>query len=245
MSTSTFRFGIKSDLKSSEDMNLFGDPFWGEAGSLNARTLYLQLSDKEKALMLKANYINMIEKSRERNFNMAADCLQWWLDGTGSTKNIDFHWLRGNNEVIVAENTNIERFESDSDLVIFLNALTEGNTRTYVTHFDRVFTGGIFRELYYVCGTSTITSTCYFPITRKKNNFVLSGKIIHKWWDRYDWHKGANAYIPSFGYVKDSDAILVEKYCGARPYELRGEWQQNFNKTFQMDSSGNINLKLR
>lgn len=53
----------------------------------------------------------MIKKARERNYNMAADCLQWWLDGTGFTKNIEVNWLRGNNEVIVAENVNIERFE--------------------------------------------------------------------------------------------------------------------------------------
>jgi len=96
-----------------------------------------------------------------------------------------------------------------------------------------------------VCGTSTITSTCHFTVSKKKENFFLSGKIIHKWWDRYDWHKGANAYIPSFGYVKDSDALLVEKHCGARPYEMRGEWQQNFNKTFQFKSFGGINLKLK
>ncbi|MFH6991057.1 hypothetical protein [Flavobacterium sp. FlaQc-48] len=34
--------------------------------------------------------------------------------------------------------------------------------------------------------TSTITS---------KDNFVLLVTIIHYWWDKYDWHKEANAYI--------------------------------------------------
>jgi hypothetical protein len=96
-----------------------------------------------------------------------------------------------------------------------------------------------------VCGTSTITSEARFIITRVKDNLVLSGSIRHKWWDRYDWHKGANAYIPSFGYVNDSDALLVEKYCGAKPYEMRGEWQQNFNKTFQSGFFGDLNIKLK
>ena len=36
--------------------------------------------------MLKANYIKMIAKARERNYDMAADNLQWWLDGTGFKK---------------------------------------------------------------------------------------------------------------------------------------------------------------
>lgn len=238
-------FTPKTDLNPLEYKNLFGDPFWNEQGSSKARNFYLEQNDRDKALMLKKNYLAMIEKSRQRNFNMAADCLQWWLDGTGFTKNIDFNWLRGNNEVIVAENVNVERFEEDPDFIIFLKKLTDGNSDTYVTHFDRQFTGGIFRELYYVCGTSTITSTCYFTVTKKKENFVLSGKIIHKWWDRYDWHKGADAYINGFGNVKDSDALLVEKYCGAKPYEMRGQWQQNFNKTFQFEFFGGINLKLK
>lgn len=238
-------FKVKPDLNTSEYKNLFGDPFWNEQGSLKARSFYFQQNDREKALMLKKNYLAMIEKSRQRNFNMAADCLQWWLDGKGFTKNIDFNWLRSNNEVIVAENINIERFESDPTFVKFLKTLKENEPTPYSSHFDRQFTGGIFRELYYVCGTSTITSNCYFTIIKKKENFVLSGKIIHKWWDRYDWHKGANAYINGFGNVKDSDALLVEKYCGARPYEMRGEWQQNFSKTFQLDFFGGINLKLK
>ena len=238
-------FKTKKELEYSEYKNLFGNPFWNEQGSSKAKAFYVQLNEREKALMLKKNYLEMIEKARQRNFNMAADCLQWWLDGSGFTKNIDFRWLRGNNEVLEAERVNVERFENDPDFLTFLNTLANEKARTYVTHFDKIFTGGIFRELYYVCGTSTITSTCYFTVTKKKSNFILSGKIIHKWWDRYDWHKGANAYIPSFGYIKDSDALLVEKYCGAKPYEMRGEWQQNFNKTFQMQSSGGINLKLR
>lgn len=240
-------FYPNNTLSPSEYKNLFGDPFWNEQGSLKAKAFYLQLNEKDKALMLKKNYLEMIKKSRERNFNMAADCLQWWLDGSGFTKHFDFHWLRGNNEVLEAERVNLERFEKDDDSKFenFLKTLKVGDSKPYKNHFDRMFTGGIFRELYYVCGTSTLISTAYFTVTRNKNNFILSGKIIHKWKDRYDWHKGASAYIPSIGYIKDSDALLVEKYCGARPYDLRGEWQQNFNKTFEMSSSGNVNLKLR
>jgi hypothetical protein len=48
------------------------------------------MTEREKAFMLRANYVEMIKKARERNFNMAADCLQWWLDGTGFTKKYRF-----------------------------------------------------------------------------------------------------------------------------------------------------------
>lgn len=246
MNTSTFGFGEKNDLEPSEYTNLFGDPFWGQAGNSRARSIYKQLSEREKALMLKANYLKMIEKARDRNFNMAADCLQWWLDGTGFTKTIDFRWLRRNNEVIVAESTNIERFEDRLKLKNYDKILIkDGDYREYSNELQRQFTGGIFRELYYVSGTSTITSKANFIITRVKGNLILSGSITHKWWDKYDWHKGANAYIPSFGYVNDSDALLVEKYCGARPYKMRGDWKQNFNKMVQIGLLGEINYKLR
>lgn len=247
MNKSTFGFEEKSDLKPYEYTNLFGDPFLGEAGSLKARTIYLQLNDREKALMLKANYLKMIEKSRERNFNMSADCLQWWLDGTGFTKNIDFNWLRKQREVISAEDVNIERFEKDEDTKfgVFLLKLEEEKADKFTTHYDRQVRAGIFGELYYASGNSSLKSKCYFKVTKKGNNYTLSGEIIHSWNDRYDWHKGASAYIYGFGNIGDSDALLVEKYCGAKPFEMRSQWKQNFNKTFQLDSSGNLNLKLK
>jgi hypothetical protein len=237
---------LKNSLTSSEYSNLFGDPFWGIKGCSKARDVYGQLSEKEKALMLKANYEKMIKKARERNWNHAADNLQWWLDGSGFTKIIDFKWLRSKREVLVAENFNIERFEerlNDKKLDQLLK--NEGDYIDYENELQRQFTAGIFGELYYMSGTSVITSASNLKITRRKDSFVLSGTIIHTWWDRYDWHKGAHAYIFGFGYVGDSDALLVEKYCGAKPFDMRSTWKQNFNVTFQKESSGNVNIKLR
>ncbi|MBF7093586.1 hypothetical protein IUY40_18810 [Flavobacterium sp. ALJ2] len=234
-------FKEKEHLDSSEYNNLFGDPFWNMSGNSKAMKFYLQLNERDKALILKANYVKMIEKARERNFNKAADCLQWWLDGTGFTKNIDYHWLRSKSEVIVAENINVERFQDRINNINFNIKLNkEGDFTDYINELQRQFTGGIFGELYYMSGTSTIISSCDFKITRTKNNFTLFGTIIHTWWDRYDWHEGANAYIPSFGSIKDSDALLVEKHCGAKPFRMESKWKQTFNKTFQ---TGNLKLK--
>ena len=105
--------------------------------------------------------------------------------------------------------------------------------------------GGVFGELYYTSGDSTLSSHCYFKITKKKNNFLVTGIIKHSWWDRYDWHKGASAYIPSFGYVNDSDALLVEKYCGAKPFDMKSQWQQSFNKTFDSGFLGGLSIDLK
>lgn len=247
MNTSTFGFGEKNDLKPSEYTNLFGDPFWGEAGNSKARSVYKQLSEKEKALMLKANYLKMIEKARDRNFNMAADCLQWWLDGTGFTKTIDFRWLRRQREILSAEKINIERFENDEDdkFRAFLLKLYEGIPDHFSTYYDRQVKAGIFGELYYASGDSTVTSKCNFKVIKKSNNYTLSGTIIHSWNDRYDWHKGASAYIYGFGSIGDSDALLVEKYCGAKPYEMRSQWKQSFDITFQFTHSEDLIVNLK
>ncbi len=159
-------FKTKTDLDPSDYKKLFGDPFWNEQGSSKVRNFYFQQNERDKALMLKKNYLEMIKKARERNFNMAADCLQWWLDGTGFTKNIEVNWLRGNNEVIVAENVNIERFEERLGLENFDKKLIKnGDFAEYKNELQRQFVGGVFRELYYVCGTSTITSKANFKIT--------------------------------------------------------------------------------
>ncbi|MET0945778.1 MAG: hypothetical protein ABWY22_10240 [Flavobacterium sp.] len=240
-------FKTKTDLDPTEYKKLFGNPFWNEQGNPKARSFYLQLSEKEKALMLKKNYLEMIKKARERNFIMAADCLQWWLDGTGFTKTIDFNWLRKQREVISAENLNIERFENDEDskFGLFLPSLQEQRTDNFSTYYDKLVRAGIFGELYYASGNSTLSSKCNFKVTKKNNNYKLSGEIIHSWNDRYDWHKGASAYIYGFGNIGDSDALLVEKYCGAKPFEMRSQWKQIFNVTFQFNSSGDLKLKLK
>ncbi|WP_191408476.1 hypothetical protein [Flavobacterium bizetiae] len=73
----------------------------------------------------------------------------------------------------------------------------------------------------------------------------MLGTITHSWDNRYDCHRGTSAYIYGFGNIGDSHALLVEKYCGAKPYEIRSEWKQNFNRTFQFNSSGNLILKLK
>jgi hypothetical protein len=124
--------------------------------------------------------------------------------------------------------------------------MAEGETDNFTNHYDKLVKAGIFGELYYASGNSTLNSKCHFKVTKKhNNNYKLSGTIIHSWNDRYDWHKGASAYIYGFGNIGDSDALLVEKYCGAKPYEMRGQWKQSFNLTFQFNSLGDLKLKLK
>jgi hypothetical protein len=72
MYNSGFIFETKNALEISEYNNLFGDPFWSISGNSKAMKYYLELNERDKTLMLKANYLKMIEKTRERNFNKGA-----------------------------------------------------------------------------------------------------------------------------------------------------------------------------
>lgn len=56
---------------------------------------------------------------------------------------------------------------------------------------------------------------------------------------------GHRLQICANGNIGDSDALLVEKYCGAKPFEMRSQWKQSFNLTFQFNTSGDLKLKLK
>ncbi|WP_374174571.1 hypothetical protein [Flavobacterium tructae] len=73
---------------------------------------------------------------------------------------------------------------------------------------------------------------------------LIARSITHAWSDTYDWHPGASAYIPGFGNINDSDAKLVEKYCGAKPFEMQGAWKQSFNKSYELGFLGGLNVNL-
>ncbi|MDQ7959666.1 RHS repeat-associated core domain-containing protein, partial [Flavobacterium lindanitolerans] len=199
-------------------------------------------SEKDKAYEAKGNYESMIKQARIDGHDLAADNLQRWLNGTGGTKVIGFKKLRSYREIVSGENENIDRFETQLEKLA--NGLADGESGTLNDYWDNQITGGITGELYYASGRSILTSTGSFKITRKGDKFIVSGSISHTWRDTYDWHEGATAYIPGFGNVKDSDAKLVEKYCGAKPFEMTSSWKQNFTGTYSLGFFGGISINL-
>lgn len=128
-----------------------------------------------------------------------------------------------------AERKNQKRFESSlNDLA---NGLKDGESKTFHDHWDRVLTAGVTTELYYASGTSTITSTGDFTRSRSGDVVTIEGTVKHHWWDPYDWHEGLGAYIPGFGNISDDDALLMQKYRGAKPFQMEADWTQTVKGT--------------
>lgn len=87
----------------------------------------------------------------------------------------------------------------------------------------------MFTELYYASGTFTITSTGDFILSREGDKVKIEGTVSHRWWDPYDWHHGLGAFIPGFGTVSDSDALLLQGHRGAEPFMMESIWEQNLD----------------
>ncbi|HBZ30503.1 MAG TPA: hypothetical protein DEO56_07925 [Nitrosomonas nitrosa] len=174
-------------------------------------------------------YRAMIAKARSDGYDVAADNLERFLAGTGGTSILEVGWLRGFDDVIDAERTNQSRFESSlSDRAA---ELADGSSRSFNDHWDRRLTASVLDELYYASGTSTITSTGSFTLSRSGNEVSITGSVNHRWWDPYDWHAGLSAYIPGFGSISDSDALLLKEHRGAASFDMESTWEQSVQGT--------------
>jgi Domain of unknown function (DUF4157) len=169
-------------------------------------------------------YREMIAAARKKGFNVAADNLQRFLDGTGGTRKLETGWLRGFSPTTAAERTNQQRFEDS--LTKLAKPVVHGQHKNFEDHWDRMFTASPASELYYASGTSSIRSTGKFDLDGLENIVRISGSVNHHWFDPYDWHEGLGAYIPGFGNVSDEDALLLQKYRGAKPFMMEADWPQ-------------------
>ena len=176
---------------------------------------------------IETQYNCMIQNARDKGYNVAADNLEKFLEGKEVKVDIDYHWLKTFSSVNRAQKTNNKRFEKQLESLAY--ELEDGETRKFTDYWDRKQTASIFTELYYASGTFTITSIGNFDISREGNEITIEGTVIHRWWDPYDWHHGLGAYIPGFGVVDDSDALLLEKYRGASGFMMESIWEQKLN----------------
>ncbi len=45
----------------------------------------------------------------------------------------------------------------------------------------------------------------------------------------YNWHAGLSAYVPGYGVINDSDALLVQREFGAKPFHMQSTWTNKIN----------------
>ena len=179
-----------------------------------------------------ATYNAMIRDARSQGYPVAADNLQHFLTGNGSTRTLGVSWLRGFDAVTSAEQTNQNRFQNS--LHDIAENMADGATRNFSDHWDKRLTGSVFTELYYASGTSTITSTGAFTLTRNGDTVTISGSVNHRWWDPYDWHANLSAFIPGHGSISDADALLLQRYRQAMPFLMESNWTQTLSGTIEI-----------
>ena len=90
---------------------------------------------------IERRYRAMIDDARDQGYDVAADNLEHWLQGSGSTRKIDVAWLRGFAEVTEAEQVNRQRFEKS--LTKKAQGLKDGETVAFTDHWDRQLTASV------------------------------------------------------------------------------------------------------
>ena len=177
-------------------------------------------------------YRDMVRAARTGGHDVAADNLEYFLNGAGGTRTISWTWLRDYGPVRTAEKRNRKRFEK----VVETNArtLADGGRITIYDYFDATETANAFTELYYASGTFTVTSYGEFKLSRKGCKITITGDLDHRWWDPYDWHNGLDAYVPGFGRVKDSEALFLENNGRGRSFMMESWWTQSLKGTYSI-----------
>jgi hypothetical protein len=125
----------------------------------------------------------LIVAARSRGWNMAADNLQYYLNGNKIQKNIPRRWLRGFHRVRAAE-SQIHTF-CEFDILDKIRSHSRGSgnettlhvAATYYSHISYFGSGDSNEELFYASGDSTLDGSCAFQITIKGDNVTVVGKV--------------------------------------------------------------------
>lgn len=197
-----------------------------------------QAMDPNKVTKLTGKYNRMIISARAAGKNKAADNLQHFLMGTGSSKNYEASWLRGFEPVRDAENR-ILKYVEKGNLKKWIASVDKNTTIEKSDHWDAdIYSYNPWSELTYASGASDIKGNVDFTLTRGDDDLInVSGKVNIKWSDSYDWNKGEDFSIPGFGKVDDDDAIYLEKYGGAKSFKMDGKWGFDFKGKYDVKNN--------
>jgi hypothetical protein len=185
-------------------------------------------------------YLDLVDYARSFNdTSVAADNLEHWLGGSGRDRELDWKWLRCFALVKEAESRNRSRFEGK--IRSLAPKLKPGEERSFQDYFvAKISVNPAFShkhiELYYASGASGLYSRGKFYVRRDERLPVVTcrGMVQHHWWDRYDWHAGASAWVPGEGWFKDADARKLEDEGIARAFGMYSFWHQS--------ASGNMDM---
>jgi RHS repeat-associated protein len=179
---------------------------------------------------LEAEFRGLISGARSRGYSVAADNLEHFLTGNGATRSVPLGWLRSYSVVTEAEEKNHTRFENQ--LVERAKNLADGATVTLSDHWDAAIHASPFTELYYASGSSQLTSTGTFTLTRRGQTVTITGSVSQRWHDPYNWNPGMSAYIPGHGSVSDDVGLDLKDAGRGHDYLLENRYTQTLTGTY-------------
>jgi hypothetical protein len=188
--------------------------------------------------------------ARQRNWNVAADNLEYYLDGKGGSriakksnaKRIPRNWLRGFKKVKATEEE--LRLEcQDGILYMIRSCATPGRDSklNYNEDFPDILisysnNAGSKEELFYASGDSRLKASGKGEIEIKQNVVTVRGVLAFTWHDTYNFDKGKGALIPLMGKIPDEAMMRLVKEGKARNFAMVCKYNQLFSANFKMSN---------
>ncbi|CAD5372854.1 hypothetical protein RA210_U230049 [Rubrivivax sp. A210] len=190
----------------------------------------IQVEEGRTYSSIEADYRTMATNARFIGWDVAAGNLEHFLGASGNPLVLNSGWLLGYGAITDAVAVNQGRF-IDNNLAPTIAGLAPGQSVQVVDHWDRqISTNPFSGEIFYASGSSTLTSTGTFTISKAADGTVtVTGTVVHDWRDPYDWHDGLTAPIPGFGNVPDADANCLVAAGRAKTFNMTSSWQQRVN----------------
>lgn len=184
-----------------------------------------------------------------RGYNMAADALEHFLNGSGAATRLDPSWLRTHSSVRQAETevlwhfanwiSGYQRSNTASEVISQdLRDLPEGQTFQATSNWTSSFTPDFLsraeRDAFATVGETNLTGTGSFTFRREGDRIHFAGPIRMAIDDAYDWERGELGLVPRpdemppfFELSFDDDAIALEEAGRAKPFKLYSSWWKN------------------
>lgn len=177
--------------------------------------------------------------ARNRNWRVAADNLEYYLDGKQMPKRIDRNWLRGFRRYKAAEERLRLIFQTELLRTISTfakpgkdsNLLFNQDYKQIVTYQNGAESN---EELFYASGDSWIKAKGNFEIVIRKNVATVKGAVHFYWSDIYNFHKGKAVLIPLTGAIPDAAMVKLVTQGRAREYRMECAYDQLLSATFEI-----------
>jgi hypothetical protein len=216
-----------------------------------------RLSDIERTVN------DVIDFANDHNLTETAKRFSHWLDGSGDALPLDVDWLRTTVSIQNAEEWNDLRFTTNPhneafdkskphSILEIARTMKDGETRSFSDNWKKVVTYSqevknslypIFQsrmgkdcDLLFSVGNTQLESTGVFKVTRRGDEYAVSGSVTHSIADKFDFNSGDIFLVPEVvPFISANELNLLEKYGIAKSFSQDTAWHQ------KLDAKGTLN----